>query len=242
MPAKSSRTKKQKPVTNQRREVILSAHVFSRPEWKSTTDKAKRLQINTRRAVTAIREVVEIIQLLPISERQELLADVDQLQSASALLAQVARIFEHCKENSERAVKRADAERAAQRNADVERLIKEMFGTSPAPEQVQAYARDLLLFDTRGVAEEYAKSKGFQTGFISVNQVWEIRHALNGPVARLAKLLATERLDMHKRGIGFIDNDGLRNVSFGWMDFEDWRAQKNGGTSPPQVTASKGTA
>lgn len=224
MPAKSSRTSKPKPVTNQRREAILSAHVFSRPEWKSTTDKAKRLQTNTRRAVTAIREVVEIIQLLPFTERQELLVDVEQLQSASTLLTQVARIFEHCKEHSERAVKRADAERAAQRNADVERLIKEMFGESPAPELVQAYARDLLLFDTRSVAEEYAKSKGFQTGFIGGNHISEIRYALNGPVARLTKLLAMERLDMHKRGIGFVDNDGLRNVSFGWMDFEDWRA------------------
>lgn len=221
MPPRKSRSK---PVTSQRREAILSTHVFSRPEWKSTTDKAKRLQTNTRRAVTAIREVVEIIQFLPFPERQELLADVEQLQSASALLAQVAKIFEHCKENSERAVKRADAERAAQRNADVERLIKEMFGEAPAPEPVQSYARDLLLFDTRGVAEEYAKSKGFQTGFVSVNQVWEIRHALNGPVTRLARLLATERLDMHKRGIGFVDNNGLRNISFGWMDFEDWRA------------------
>lgn len=218
------RTSKPKPVTSQRREAILTTHVFSRPEWKSTTDKAKRLQINTRRAVTAIREVVQIIEYLPPNERHELVADVEQLQTTSSLLAQIARIFEHCKENSERAVKRADAERTAQRNADVERLIKEMFGESPAPEQVQACARDLLLFDSKGVAEEYAKSKGFQTGFVSVNQVWEIRYALNGPVARLAKLLATERLDMHKRGIGFVDNNGLRNISFGWLDFEDWRA------------------
>lgn len=233
---------KPKAVNYRRREEILLAEVFSRPEWTSTAENGKRLQINTRRAVTAIGEIMAIIKRLPYSHQLELQSDLDQLQASSDLLAHVARVFELGKENSERAVKRADAERKAKRKADIEALAKQMFGDAPAPESVQELARDLLLFDSKGVAEEYAKSKGFESGFVSVNQVYEIRYAINGPVSKLINLLATERLDMHLRGHGFTDDTGKRNVSLGWLDFEDWRAKKNGGTSPPQVTATKGTA
>ncbi|NTV70147.1 MAG: hypothetical protein HGA71_08385 [Azonexaceae bacterium] len=233
---------KPKAISYRRREEILLAEVFSRPEWTSTAANGKRLQVNTRRAVTAIGEVMAIIKRLPYSHQVELQADLDQLQASSDLLAHVARVFELGKENSERAVKRAETERVAKRKADIEALAKRMFGEKLDADLVKSVGEDLLEFSKDEVAYAYAQSLGFDGGRYYPDKHWELRNAVTGPAPRLALLLATERMDGMERGHSYKLDNGRHCMSFGWLDFEAWRAKKNGGTSPPQVTASKGTS
>lgn len=219
------RPAKPKAISYRRREEILLAEVFSRPEWTSTAENGKRLQINTRRAVTAIGEVMAIIKRLPYSHQVELQADLDQLQASSDLLSHVARVFELGKENSERAIKRAEAERAAKRKSDIEALAKKMFGEELDADLVKSVGEDLLEFSKEDVSNAYAKSLGFEGGRYYPDKHWELRNAVTGPALRLALLLATERIDGMERGhLSKVGNGHCMN--FGWLDFEAWRAKK----------------
>lgn len=218
---------KPKAISYRRREEILLAEVFSRPEWTSTAENGKRLQINTRRAVTAIGEIMAIIKRLPYSHQIELQSDLDQLQASSDLLAHVARVFELGKENSERAVKRAEAERKAKRKADIEALAKQMFGENMDADLVRSVGEDLLEFSKDDVSSAYAKRLGFDSGRYYPDKHWELRNAVTGPAPRLALLLATERMDGHERGYTYKQDNGRQSINFGWLDFEAWRA-KNG--------------
>lgn len=194
---------------------------------------AKRFRTNLKRASKASSETADLFARFEGDGHLLVADDVETLRKAARLLATLADDFEVAQRKSDRLKRDAEALSKSQHEAEIQRVILDLFGknlcSDAHPVQgdhpVLAMAKDLAYFDRAGVDELAARlrcDRGLISGGVNIGMLqW---YADRGQVEPAARILAENRIGMRYPGRAHTDAHNIRWYHASWDDFISWRS------------------
>ena len=208
----------------------ILADYFANSAWRSA-DEAKRLRTRSRAAASTCKEVLGITNHLPPSDQAALADDITALKRAFEILDQMGAAFELAQRVAKNAEAKRDADRKAEREAQVTRMVAELFGTNPAPKAVAAIAADLAEFD-RQLGDYVKVHRNTDRGLIDNGSTCEIpnlaHYAKTKETNELARLVAIAWSGMSAKGHLYQSSSSSNCWFAGQDDFIAWRNWRDG--------------
>lgn len=181
-------------------------------------ENAKRFRTNAAKAATAAREI------LSLAQRGGTVPQVEEdfLRQAAQFFEHLNGIFHNAQAGAKRAAAKAEAERKAKHEAKIKELVTLTFGASPVAADVLAMGEALLRFD-KEAGEWLGKRFKVAKAYVAVYRDYELKSAVrNGDVAKIAREIAENRLEIGERGRRWQNGDES-GYAAGWADFEIYR-------------------
>ncbi|MBX9688074.1 MAG: hypothetical protein K2X27_15310 [Candidatus Obscuribacterales bacterium] len=158
--------------------------------------------------------------------------DITALKRAFEILDQMGTAFELAQRVAKSAEAKRDAYRKGESEAQITKMVAELFGTNPAPKAVAAFAADLAEFD-RQLGDYVKVHRNTDRGLIDTNgstrDIPNLAHYAKAKQKNeLACLVAIAWIEMSAKGHLYQSSSSSNSWFAGQDDFIAWRNWQDG--------------